>query len=111
MGILEKAIFPGEITQAGLEGLLAGAQGELVSIRIHYPLDERGIPRGYTLVFDTERKRPFYDVVLLPGPDPFGSNERSLMMAHRDDIFMGKVHSMWCGIHEVYLVFKKRLQT
>lgn len=105
----EMKIHPDRITQSGLEGLLNTTEGELMEIRGFGPRDARDIPRGYRLVFDPQRPRPFYDVVAVtPENDPFGSLEQSIRMAHEAlDTFVGSVESTFAGLHERYLVFKR----
>ncbi len=106
----EIKIFSNKISQSGLEGMLLTSDGELLEIREFGPRDEKGIPEGYTLLFDLTRQRPFYDVVSVnPETDPFGSMEESIRFAHQNiDTLVGTIESTWYGGHERYLVFKRK---
>ncbi len=106
----EIKIYSNKISQSGLEGMLFTSDGELVEIREFGPRDEKGIPEGYTLLFDLTRQRPFYDVVSVnPETDPFGSMEESIRFAHQNiDTFVGTIETTWCGVHERILVFKQK---
>lgn len=106
----EEKIYSNKITQSGLEGMLFTTDGELLEIRELGPKDEKGIPEGYRLLFDLQRQRPLYDVVSVnPETDPFGSLEESIRLSHKNlDTFVGTIETTWCGMHERYLVFKKK---
>ena len=103
-------VYPGQITQATLEGLLVTTKGELLVIEIGYPIDETGLPAKYMLSFDTSKKRPSYDVIAInPEIDPYGNFEESVKYSHRFLYdFIGVVESNFCDVRERYLVFKRR---